>query len=135
MSIWTHVAGVIRFDAMRFADPEPPWLGSMYRDDAPLAQRVDLPCGSEGSLQWILWTNPHKSHLAAYTATIFGDLRDYDRNAEIVAYFNRVATVNAAQGKFIRQACFECHVEGHAAQIYQYDSETNQFKLFPYMAT
>lgn len=75
MSIWTHVVAAIRFDGISDMFP-PPNLGNTADYDSPQSDwdKCDVPCGSEGSLKTLLWTNPSNS-MARWTATIFGDLR------------------------------------------------------------
>lgn len=97
MSIWTHVAAVVRIDD--FQTPN----GTNYKDyfgkEIHFGDGVEawndyhkhpedyLPCGSEGSLSSSIWVNPHTNHLDAYTVTIFGDLRDYSATEEILEWF------------------------------------------------
>ena len=104
MSNWTHVAGIIRIDALRL-DNDPydfkayfdDLIGKecRFNDDARVWKEQReypdeyLPMGSEGSLHKHIWINPDKSHLSAYTVTIFGDLRDHDDPQEIVNWFKK----------------------------------------------
>lgn len=92
MSIWTHVAGVIRYDAVCALGETHPDLGNTctFGDDEAAWDKCNVPCGSEGSLVISKWTNPSDTSLAAYTVSIFGDLRDYDDDQEIINYFNRI---------------------------------------------
>lgn len=101
MSVWTHVAGIIRFDGFRIDDVKLDWdkivgkelnWGDPYeiwadRDKNP---KTFMPCGSEGSLNKVIWENPDKSSLASYTVSVFGDLRDYDDLTEIKKWFAEV---------------------------------------------
>jgi len=100
MSVWTHVAAVVRIDDFRFSDdqPIPDWdeiFGKECLFDAPSEVWDDceahpekyLPCGSEGTLQKTAWINPDSHMVAAYTVTIFGDLRDYENLDEIIDWF------------------------------------------------
>lgn len=104
MSTWTHVAGVVRVDAIRIGTiTEPNWDDIFGKEclweaapemweDADEHPEKYMPCGSEGTLQKDIWTNPEKSCIAAYTVSIFGDLRDwYDVNA-IVEWFKKIVT-------------------------------------------
>lgn len=43
--------------------------------------------GSEGSLKMSVWVNPDKNSMAAYTVSIFGDLRGHDDPQGIVDWF------------------------------------------------
>lgn len=107
---WTHVAATIRFDALRGVGlgNKPPDLGNTWDFDGVTksGSSFDAPAGSEGSLQHQIWTNPKQSHLAAYTAMIWGDLRSYTDVVEIVAYLERIT-----KGWMIRQGIAEIQVE------------------------
>lgn len=92
MSCWTHVAAVIRLDALIIKESRAKeqrakireLLGKacLYEDDMSVWEDANthpekyLPMGSEGSLEMTIRTNPNKHCLAAYVVTIFGDLRD-----------------------------------------------------------
>jgi hypothetical protein len=130
MSIWTHVAAAIRFDAMRtLPDARArmhPVLGNTvsFTDDEQAWLKCDVPCGTEGSLQHTLWENPHLSSLSAYTATIFGDLRDYNNVGEIVEYLRR-----CTQDRFVRQGVAVIEVEGLPPEVWNYvDGDTGWVK-------
>src|ERR1700677_3446136 len=91
MSIWTHVAATIRFDGLAGITAAPD-LGKSVEYDSPQEDWgvCTVPVGSEGSLKTELWTNPDTHSITRYTATIFGDLRDYDDADEIIAYFKKI---------------------------------------------
>lgn len=111
MSIWTHVAGVIRIDGFPGYTEEfdnetvlDRAVGKVlnFHDDAVRWNDADehpydfMPCGSEGSLERSLWTNPDPSHMARWTLTVFGDLRDYDDVNAIIEWFkNRCAKIHS----------------------------------------
>ena len=101
MSNWTHVAGIIRIDDLRledtildfdkligeelhFEDCREKW------NDASNHPDKYLPKGSEGSLTKSIWINPERDMAAAYTVSIFGDLRDHDDAQEIVDWFKKI---------------------------------------------
>lgn len=99
MSNWTHVAGIIRVDSIRF-DEEIDFdkvLGKECLFDAPLSVWDDvesnpdkyLPMGSKGSLQKTIWVNPDKSCMDAYVVSIFGDLRNHDSAKDIIDWFKK----------------------------------------------
>lgn len=124
MSSWVHVAGVIRLDAFignesrakvqrskirevlgkecRYEDSNEVW------EDAENHPEKYLPMGSEGSLEMTIHTNPEKNCLAAYTVTIFGDLRDcgYSKEEMETEYINWFKQKIEELNKFfgIRQA-------------------------------
>lgn len=115
MSIWTHVLGTIRFDSWPGLDAPEPDVGCPCHFTDPPEQwdKCNIPCGSEGSLKISKWEDPSKSTVAKYTFTIFGDLRDYDNEQEIINYFNRITN-----GQDVRQACFTIKVEGKAIRTF-----------------
>ena len=97
MSNWTHVAGVIRVDYIKWDEDTPELdfdklLGKECHDyesfvDADKRPELYLPMGSEGSLQKSVWINPDDSNCSRYTVSIFGDLRDHDSCDEIIEWF------------------------------------------------
>jgi hypothetical protein len=122
MSQWTHVAAVIRIDDLCIDDrpPEFPDVGNMaaYGDSAETWARCDIPRGSEGSLQHTVWRNPKENHVSAYTVTVWGDLRDYDNEEEIVAYLERITS-----GRTVRAGIAEIDTEGRAATVVQHTDD------------
>ena len=101
MSNWTHAVGIIRLDAIRLDDEIPDFdeiIGKECLFESPIEVWNDcekhpekyLPMGSEGSLQKSVWVNPNTSCMAAYTVSIFGDLRDHDDPQEIVDWFEEL---------------------------------------------
>lgn len=115
MSVWTHVLGTIRFDCCPGLNLPKPDVGVSCTWDDPEERwdRCNVPCGSEGSLVISKWEEAERSCVARYTITIFGDLRDYDDEQEIINYFNRIT-----KGQDIRQACFTFYVEGKDARTF-----------------
>ena len=83
MSIWTHVAGVIRFDSFLGEDLD---LGIPvdFRDSLEDFCKCTLPCGSEGSLEYQIYENPDPHSVARWSVQFWGDLRDYDNEEEII---------------------------------------------------
>lgn len=114
MSVWTHVAATVRIDDFRFSDdkPLPDWDEIFGKecffespeevwDDCEAHPEKYLPCGSEGTLQKTAWINPDSHETAAYTVTIFGDLRDYENPKDVIEWFRKIVE----SGKIgIRQA-------------------------------
>lgn len=97
MSNWTHVAGIIRIDAIRCMEEEIDFdalIGKEYdwesHHDIWINPDKYMPMGSEGSLNKHIWINPDKSCIAAYTVSIFGDLRDHDDPQEIIDWFKSI---------------------------------------------
>lgn len=99
MSAWTHVAGIIRIDDFRFDKndildfddifgKECLWKSPMeVWDEQEEHPERFLPMGSEGSLQKSIWINPEINHIASYTVSIFGDLRDHYNAEGIIEWF------------------------------------------------
>ena len=99
MSNWTHVAGIIRVDGIGEPDfdeiigKECLWGSpSEIWEDVEANPDKYLPMGSEGSLHKSIWENPDKDCLAAYTISIFGDLRDHHSTSEIIDWFKKVCS-------------------------------------------
>ena len=135
MSLWTHVAAVFRVDCFRGLVPDPDFDklfgkeclgedGIEIWDDATKNPENYLPRGSEGSLERSIWVCPDPSYAAAYTVSIFGDLRDYGDVNAIVNWFNNCCRkANNARGCNIRQACItvECENGNNAFLRYEED--------------
>lgn len=129
MSNWTHVAGVIRVDNLRIHKNEPDWDGIFGKEllfesserrwnDAEKHPEKYLPFGSEGSLQKVVWINPDTSSMAAYTITIFGDLRDHDSAKEIIEWFK-----NKCKNLYVRQATITVENELNGTETWTYLQE------------
>lgn len=119
MSQWTHVNGSIRIDAIRisgFPELDKSIFGkqSQWEDDF---ESKNIPTGSEGSLTWLLWENPSKSSMAAYTLNIFGDLRDYDDEQGILDYLNQIT-----KDQIIRGGICEIDIEYKEKIVYQFNT-------------
>ncbi len=129
MSVWTHVAGIIRVDGLRIDDDaKPDWdkiIGKELNwgdpheiwDDYDKNPETFMPCGSEGSLNKVIWENPNKSSLASYTVSIFGDLRDYADFAEIKKWFAKICNELWIRNAVITVECelgsgFTAHWDG-----------------------
>lgn len=98
MSNWTHVAAIFRIDHFRIDGNEMDFTQFFGRElnafdgryvwlESDKHPNKFLPCGSEGSLKMSVWTNPNPCAMAAYTVSIFGDLRDHDDVDEIIDWF------------------------------------------------
>lgn len=131
MSNWTHVAGIIRIDDFRsdnetldfdkiigkectFESPNEVWE-DMERNPCDY-----LPMGSEGSLRKSVWINPNKDCLAAYTISIFGDLRDHDDADGIIKWFREKCNNS---GFIIRQAVITVGNERYGTKTYVYSED------------
>ena len=79
MSRWTHIAGLIRIDALFWdSASEERWLLSLKR-----RLRGNLPEGSEGPVNFALWLNPDGHSLARGHFSIWGDLREFGTVSDI----------------------------------------------------
>ena len=136
MSIWTHVAGVIRIDDFRLKGHIPDFdelIGIECRwndsfsvwDEQEAHPEKFLPMGSEGSLQKTIWINPNTSSLAAYTVTIFGDLRDYEDPDKIIEWFkNKCKTIENIY--IIRQATITAETEYIKTVNWTYEEDEDE---------
>ena len=98
MSQWTHVAAIFRVDSFRFAGEKLNFTEIFGKElgyddldawyEADVCPEKFLPFGSEGSLHMSVWENPKVNHLAAYTVSVFGDLRDYSDIEKIMNWFD-----------------------------------------------
>ena len=132
MSDWTHVAAIVRIDSLRFDDNEVDDFEKIFGkqllwestreewDDATDHPEKYLPMGSEGSLEMSVWTNPDKNCMAAYTVSIFGDLRDHCNPDAIVDWFkSKVEDGNI----FIRQAVITVDSGYFGQRTWTYEEE------------
>lgn len=128
MSIWTHVAAIIRIDTIKGFGMGPQSKEELEKVLGPVAKfngsdedwnSCTLPRGSEGSLQYAIWENEDESCVAAFTVSVFGDLRDYDETESIEKWFNGFC------GKFplIRQGICVAEVECGETKVFRYKEE------------
>lgn len=136
MSNWTHVAGIIRVDCFgdNLVDKINDIIGKEIHFNSSRDEWKDfdknpdnyLPCGSEGSLHMELWKNPNKSAVAAYTVSIFGDLRDHDSAIDIIKWFrNKTLTLDLASCG-VRNACVTANNECFGIENWAYDENTTR---------
>jgi hypothetical protein len=120
MSQWTQVCGCIRYDALRMVGLPYSTLNEIktlvgntvsFKDPPEKWDKCNVPCGSEGSIQFVFWSNPSGSSLAAFTVGVFGDLRDFGTEdvPKIREWFERVTS---GEGVMVRNAILEISVEG-----------------------
>ena len=133
MSNWTHVAAIFRIDDIRFAGEKPNFTELFGRelsfydsdelwDEANKNPESFLPLGSEGSLEMSVWTNPNIHCIAAYTVSIFGDLRDHDSIEEILNWFDEKCKAI----KILRQAVITVDNERYGSATKTYGLEENE---------
>ncbi len=122
MSTWTHVNVGIRFDGLpgmissvAFA----PDLGNVchYKDSEEVWGKCNIPCGSEGSLQFS--RVEYGTGLPWLAVHIWGDLRDYSDVDEIITYLNRICNK-----MMIRDGIGIIEVEGDKTVYVHYDSDS-----------
>lgn len=124
MSIWTHVNGNIRIDSINrgLTEEIQQTLGKIITfEDSDYT--TNLPCGSEGSIEYKIWENPDVSDLTAYSISIFGDLRDYENTEEIKNWFIKIL-----KDFCIRDAILTITVEENNTIILIYDEEIETIK-------
>ena len=115
MSVWTHIAGVIRVDCIRgISEPKfnKIFIKSLWGEYNP---DCNMPMGSEGSLDFRVIENPNRNSIAAYTVVIFGDLRDFGTEDihKIEDWWNKVLE----QCDMVRQAVLQIQPEDGETKI------------------
>lgn len=134
MSVWTHVAGCIRFDDLRH--PGVPSMKQRYVEalgrtfvygDSMGEDKCTVPCGSEGSLQWSMKENPCTGSMAAYAVSIWGDLRDFDDLDAIQDWFTRCVE---GDGFLVRQAVLVSKVEFGRTRILAANADCHVIEAF-----
>lgn len=136
MSNWTHVAGIVRIDMFRsgyipdqafvdfavetfgkeihYGSPDELW------DEAYKHPERFLPLGSEGSLSMSVWVNPDVNSVAAFTVSVFGDLRDHDDTDEIIEWFKNKCN---DEDLIIRNAVITVHNEYNGDRTWTYEED------------
>lgn len=120
MSQWTHVCGCIRYDALRMEGMPYNTLESIkelvgnpcsFEDNKEVWDACNVPCGSEGSIQFVFWSNPSISSLSAFAVGILGDLRDFGTEdvPKIKEWFEGITK---SKGIMVRNAILEICIEG-----------------------
>lgn len=119
MSQWTHVNGSIRVDTIRRVMPDLDFVSLFktctFNSSPEEWAACNVPCGSEGSIQFNIWDNPDKAHLAAYTINFFGDLRDYDDEKELVKWLQDTCR----ELGIVRDAIMSVDIESKSYSVYK----------------
>lgn len=122
MSYWTHVAAIARVDSFVKMDFEKEFGKEVrFYSDTEVWQDADdhpekyLPLGSEGSLRMSVWEAPEENHIAKYTVSIFGDLRDVFEYKSIINWFK-----DKIKDMMIRQASITVDLEGDISYSWVY---------------
>lgn len=127
MSNWTHVAAIVRVDSFRIFSSDKLDFSKVFGKELNYDDMIDrvyynedefLPIGSEGSLQMSVWTNPNTSSVAAYTVSIFGDLRDHNDPDAVIEWFKE-----KCQLLMIRQATIVVENEQNGHRTWTYFDE------------
>lgn len=113
MSQWLHVAGCIRIDAMQFLDGDPivnlrsSFGNTCSFDDLPEKwDACNVPCGSEGSVQYGIRRTGDDNSMAWGLVYVWGDLRDYENVQEVYGWLKR-----ACEERLIRGCSVKVDVE------------------------
>lgn len=126
MSQWTHVNASIRFDGLLgMGLPSEKELGKMCKwedEDDSHWDNSNLPCGSEGSIEYTIVKTGGENSLACMVVVFTGDLRDYDNVQEILDYFNKITN-----GKMIRSGILEINVAPQEVKVYRYSDDDMKF--------
>lgn len=123
MSQWTHVNAVIRFDGIKGRTPDPNLGYTYHYNDPPEnSNRCDVPCGSEGSLQYKLIELSGEG-LVRFVAVIWGDLRDYNDVEVIEEYLKRIT-----KSQLIRSGIAEIVVERGKTRVLRYNQEKEDWE-------
>jgi len=125
MSQWTHVNASIRFDGLENQLPTEETFGKVCRpDDKNHAHwySPDLPCGTEGSIDYSIIMNPRQTSIAYMIVVFFGDLRDYKDVDEVLEYFRKIT-----RGSMVRSGVLEINVESRHKQVYSYETKIGEW--------
>jgi hypothetical protein len=138
--MWTHVAGIVRIDALRFSDEESntqltneikELLGTpknyneieFYPDGTT---NTKVPYGSEGSLNYEVRLNDDYDMLPAGYISIFGDLRDFGGRSDQMKIMDWIMSLSS---RFvIRQATIQINdnYEDDTVIFYYYGGEWHE---------
>jgi len=123
MSQWTHVAGIIRLDALAFLggniekELQNAFGNSVnYEDSEDKWYSCNVPCGSEGSLEYSIQKTAHSdSQLAWGVLYIWGDLRDYQDQNKIYDWVKE--SIGKLQSISVRSCNVKIDVEYHGSYL------------------
>ena len=130
MSIWTHIAGNIRIDALaflgtKFVDELKVNIGSScsFSDETEVWDKCTVPTGSEGSVQYKIISYGEPTHLAWGSVQVWGDLRDFDSPQEIFDWVQRICSGIEYS---VRQCAVFVEVEDAGRYFIYLDSEAER---------
>jgi hypothetical protein len=124
MSVWTHANLSFRLDAFRS-------IGKVI-DESDIEKYINenVPEGSEGPMQCIVWENPRKECVFSYVVNIFGDLRGFESEevVEIEQFMNDFVKFLDKNAIMIRDAVgFVDAGDATHTYTYTYDHEIDGF--------
>ncbi len=117
MSQWTHVNAQFRLSSLLEEDPIKKiqdLIGPVVSwdcEDDEMWDNSRLPMGSEGSLTYMVYENPHVCYIGRLMLSFVGDLRDYDNTEECFEkVFSIIEDLHSA-GYYVRDSFMVVDVE------------------------
>lgn len=134
MSVWTHVAGTIRIDDLGVLIGQPTDFSKVFIRNTWTHRNKNgnMPTGSEGSLDVeVIERNEEDSAAYFKTISIFGDLRDFDKEqAESIKEWWKTIPFRLKRGCVIREAVIRVYPEdGEAFVLTEMDMEEKSSEL------
>lgn len=128
MSVWTHVAGLIRIDSLPLAG-----LPYLHAEALERLFLMGVPGGSEGPLRVVAWkARPLPESVVWGYLAIDGDLRDFGAEdlPKIPAWLNDVCRIvfTPDNNAVLRQGVVQAEVEGAGAKVWAYDPEAEEWR-------
>ena len=124
MSIWTHLTGLVRLDAL---------VGIIPMTAKPFdIFATNIPMGSEGPahIQFNEYPVKEIANDPRYGfVAIWGDLRDYSDEQKIQEWFRASLSKTANSGFMIRSAILLVEVEGRSTVMFRYDPESGKVSI------
>lgn len=116
MSIWTHISGSVRIDGLfldlesieGFSNNLKERFGNtcQFNDDEVVWDACNVPCGSEGSVQYRIVPYNYSGAIMWGSVLIWGDLRNYSNVQDVHEWIRR-----ACDGMLIRQCAVLVEIE------------------------
>ena len=144
MSQWTHIAGIVRIDAiMQDHTTVKPHVKECFGntvsfdDKSEVWDKCTVPYGSEGSLQYDIVYSGHQDlegtiKTASFswgTVQIWGDLRDYDNHEEIYKWLVKVSSKLKERHLYIRDIIVKVRVEYGKTYLITQNDDTEIIKI------
>jgi len=138
MSVWAHVAGMIRVDGFFLTEETrakglqdlKDILGPITEYKTPQGPGVwndsKIPCGSEGSLQYDILVSPNLNHAAQFVVAVWGDLRSFvNEKKQIESWWESVLdSIENHPSKFLSVRLDTLHVYDLEEQLIE-DTKDN----------